>query len=307
MPTPIVIDSDTFNEIDDQFAIAYALCRPQQLTVRALLAAPFLNEKAVSPEDGMLKSLIEMKRIRTLCHSRTPVFAGSPAYLPEDGTPVKSPACDELIRLARAMPEGKRLYVAAIAALTNIASALLKAPEIKDRLVIYWLGAHAKDFTEQNEFNLRQDLRAAQVVFDSGVPVVWFPCRGVCSHLSLSLWEAEHWLCGKNTLADALLRLLRQSDTMGMGQTRILWDVAPIAALCNPQCVQTERISAPIVTEGPLRFPPERSTVEYVLMIARDQVFADFFAAIGDFAPEDQGITSRMAHLDSLAPDDTAN
>lgn len=287
MPIPVVIDSDTYNEIDDQFAIAYALCRPKQLDVLAMLAAPFMNERAASPAEGMQKSLAEMRRIRDLCHSHAPLYAGSTTYLPEDGRAVESPACNELIRLAMAMPEGKRLCVAAIAVLTNIASALLKAPQIKDRIVVYWLGAHAKDFPDQNEFNLRQDRLAAQVVFDSGVPIVWFPCRGVCSHLSLSLWEANHWMQGKNVLADVLLLLLRQSNTAGMGQSRILWDIAPIAALCSPRCVQTEPVPAPIVTQGRLQFPPERHRVDYVLMISRDQVFADFFAAIGDFAPED--------------------
>lgn len=286
MPIPIVIDSDAYNELDDQFAIAYALCRPQLLAVQAMMAAPFMNERVASPAEGMTKSLAEMRRICDLCHSIVPLYAGSTAYLPEDGGHEESPACNALIHLALSMPEGKRLYVAAIAALTNVASALLKAPQIKDRIVIYWLGGHARDFSDQSEFNLRQDRRAAQVVLDSGAPVVWFPCRGVCSHLSLSLWEASHWMQGKNPLADALLQFLRESGTVGMGQSRILWDIAPIAALCNPRCVQTEPIPSPIVTEGRLRFPPERHLVDSVQMVSRDQVFADFFAAIGDFAPE---------------------
>ena len=53
----LVIDSDAFNEIDDQFAIAYALNSPQFFEVKALLAAPFFNEKSASPGDGMEKSL----------------------------------------------------------------------------------------------------------------------------------------------------------------------------------------------------------------------------------------------------------
>ena len=191
---PVVIDSDTYNEIDDQFAIAYALCRPQSLDVRALFAAPFVNDRAETPAEGMQKSLTEMYRVRALCHSHVPIFAGSGAFLDEENRPVESPACDELIRLAHSMPEGKRLYVVAIAALTNVASALLKAPEIAPRLSVCWLGGNARDFADQNEFNLRQDRRAAQVLLDSGAHVVWFPCRGVCSHLSLTKWEAAHWL-----------------------------------------------------------------------------------------------------------------
>ncbi len=284
MRKAVVIDSDTYNEIDDQFAIAYALCNPRVLAVQALLAAPFMNEKAGTPREGMEKSLQEMQRIRALCRSNVPAYAGSPRYMGEDGSFVQSAACDALIRLALSMNKGHKLYVLAIAALTNVASALLQEPTIKDRIVVYWLGAHAKEFPDQDEFNLRQDRRAAQVVFDSGVPVVWFPCQGVCSHLSITLWEAQRWLAGRNALADALLILLKQSDTAGMGQSRVLWDIAPVAALCNPSCIQTTAVSSPIVTEGPLRLPSGRHRVQYVQMIKRDLVFADFFAAVTSLA-----------------------
>ena len=52
-PIDIIIDSDTFNEIDDQFAISYALRSQDRLNVKAIYAAPFLNQHSVSPEDGM--------------------------------------------------------------------------------------------------------------------------------------------------------------------------------------------------------------------------------------------------------------
>ena len=39
----VVIDSDTFNEIDDQFAISLALLSPERMRVQAIYAAPFHN------------------------------------------------------------------------------------------------------------------------------------------------------------------------------------------------------------------------------------------------------------------------
>ena len=39
-----VIDSDTYNEVDDQFAISYALLSPERLDVKAVYAAPFSSE-----------------------------------------------------------------------------------------------------------------------------------------------------------------------------------------------------------------------------------------------------------------------
>ena len=52
----LVLDTDAFNEIDDQFAIAYALKSADNMTVEALYAAPFFNELSSGPADGMEKA-----------------------------------------------------------------------------------------------------------------------------------------------------------------------------------------------------------------------------------------------------------
>ena len=41
VPVRVVIDTDAANEIDDQFALAWALLSPGQLQVDAVYAAPF--------------------------------------------------------------------------------------------------------------------------------------------------------------------------------------------------------------------------------------------------------------------------
>ncbi|MFC1725309.1 hypothetical protein ACFL4T_06755 [candidate division KSB1 bacterium] len=37
----MVLDTDTYNEIDDQFAVVYSLISPERLNVEAIYAAPF--------------------------------------------------------------------------------------------------------------------------------------------------------------------------------------------------------------------------------------------------------------------------
>lgn len=59
----MVLDTDTYNEIDDQFALAYALLSGERLNVEAVYAAPFHNERSVSPGDGMEKSYEEILRV----------------------------------------------------------------------------------------------------------------------------------------------------------------------------------------------------------------------------------------------------
>lgn len=280
---PLVIDTDAFNEIDDQFAIAYALSCPGTFDVLALLAAPFFNEKASSPGDGMEKSLWEIRRICALLGSDAPVHSGSRTFLPGGGIPVESAACDELIRLAHSMPDGEKLHVAAIAAATNVTSALIKAPEIAEKIRIYWLGGHAPHWPVQDEFNLRQDREAAQVLMDSGTEIVWFPCAGVVSHLILTYWEAEHWLGGRsNALSGALLALLGGAGANGPGQSRVIWDIAPIAYLRDPGCMRITEIPAPVVTGSRIELPRGGRSIQVALEVARDRVFCDFFRAVLD-------------------------
>jgi purine nucleosidase len=52
----VVLDTDTYNEIDDQYALAYSLLSPSRMEVEAVYAAPFLNGRSRSAGDGMEKS-----------------------------------------------------------------------------------------------------------------------------------------------------------------------------------------------------------------------------------------------------------
>ena len=53
----VVLDTDTYNEVDDQFALAYMLCSGDKLNVKGISAAPFHNSRSCGPGDGMEKSL----------------------------------------------------------------------------------------------------------------------------------------------------------------------------------------------------------------------------------------------------------
>ncbi|MEY9130942.1 hypothetical protein ACVIWV_002940 [Bradyrhizobium diazoefficiens] len=49
----VVLDTDTYNEIDDQFALVQMLLSPERFEVEAIYAAPFFNARADSPGHGM--------------------------------------------------------------------------------------------------------------------------------------------------------------------------------------------------------------------------------------------------------------
>ncbi|MCL2518610.1 MAG: hypothetical protein FWF15_08615, partial [Oscillospiraceae bacterium] len=73
----MILDTDTYNEVDDQFAVAYAMLS-DKVNLLSLNAAPFLNNRSTSPEDGMLKSYNELKNITSLTNPnhKIPIYHG---------------------------------------------------------------------------------------------------------------------------------------------------------------------------------------------------------------------------------------
>ena len=99
-PVDMVLDTDAYNEIDDQFAISYALHAKEKLNVRALYAAPFFNDRSSGPADGMERSYQEILKLLKLSGLQCPVYRGSDRYLPDEQTPVASDAAKHLTELA---------------------------------------------------------------------------------------------------------------------------------------------------------------------------------------------------------------
>ena len=285
-PIDVVIDTDAYNEIDDQFAISYALRCPERLHVQALYAAPFLNQRSVSPEDGMVRSETEIHKLLGLLGETRPVFAGSRTYLPDEQTPVASPAAEDLVRRAMDYSPEKPLFVVCLGAITNVASALLMQPEIADRIVIVWLGGHALEWEDNYEFNLRQDIAAARVVYASGAPLVMLPAQQVVSSLSTTGPELNYWLRGKNALCDYLVQNTvdeAESYAKGRAWSRVIWDVTGVSWLLN----DNQRFMRSRLMPTPLpgydhrwHFPEGTPLCRYVYYVSRDDIFSDLFATL---------------------------
>jgi inosine-uridine nucleoside N-ribohydrolase len=341
----VVIDTDAANEIDDQFALAWALLSPERLDVLAVYAAPFsfehrrqemlrvLQARAVperasafdlellrqhgaqlsrferkgwsldaiadwppfcTPGDGMARSHDEIVRVFE-CLQLDPngrVWRGSAGYLPDAREPLASDAVDHLIASARATPAGAEpLYVVAIGCVTNVASALLLAPDIAERIVVVWTSGYPSHAPHINfSLNLEQDLAASRVLFDSGVPLVYLPGFHVGAQLRLSLPEMAlhvqpcgaigaylHQLYLDNPLTD-----FAGIDVQAPGFSWVIWDVINIAWLLNPAWVASELVPTPALTDDRrwaargAGAPPMREAHA----LARDAIFGDFFATL---------------------------
>lgn len=280
----MVLDTDAYNEIDDQYAIAFMVRSKEKLNPLAVYAAPFFNSKAKSPADGMEKSFDEIIHILTLCGEKElteKVYRGSENYLPDEKTPVVSDAAKDLVERSKGYTAENPLYVVAIGAITNVASALLLDPTLKDRIVVVWLGGHAHFWDHTKEFNMVQDIAAARVVMGCGVPVVQLPCMGVVSDFRISGPELEYWLVGKNPLTDYLARHAieeAESYAKGTSWTRIIWDVTAVAWLLNDddRYMYTEIRNTLLPSyDGVYEKEPINQPLRYVKAIRRDKLMTD--------------------------------
>ncbi len=305
----VVIDTDTANEIDDQFALAWALRCPTQLDVAGIYAEPFSfahrradHPRAPAdappfnpPSQGMERSHGEIVRVHELLglpHAGR-VLRGAPGYMPGPREPVRSAAVDHLIATAREHdPDGTPLYVAALGCVTNIASALLLAPDIAQRIVVVWTSGWPSHAPHVNHsFNLEQDLWASRWLLDSGVPHVYLPGYQVGAQLRLSLAEMDRHVRGRGAIGDYLHHLFTHNPlwsltganptAAGEPHSWVIWDVICIAWLLNPAWVPGALVRTPVLGDDRRwAAAPGRHLMFEAWGVERDRIFNAFFNAL---------------------------
>lgn len=246
----VVLDTDTYNEIDDQFAVAYLLRAYDLVEPEALYAAPFHNSRSSGPADGMEKSYAEIEQLLArLGMPEFPHFRGATATMPDPKTPIESDTTADLIARGRSASSDERLTIVAIGAITNVASALVSAPDLAETCNVVWLGGNYPGWPRSGEFNLNGDVNAARAVFASGVPVYLMPAWGVSSHLTTTREE----LAAHLDLDDPLCRFLYDrfveygpADTMWAKE---IWDIAGVAWCVLPGAVRSVPMPVPDIAD----------------------------------------------------------
>jgi len=283
----VVLDTDTYNEIDDQFALSYLVKSDEKLCLKAVYAAPFFNDKSTGPADGMEKSYQEIIHIFTLLGRedlKQCAFRGSKDYLPDENRPVISEAAEDLSKRAMDYTPENPLYVAATGAITNVASAILLNPAIIDRIVIVWLGGNSYDWYDNREFNLSQDVAAGRIIFGCGAAVVQLPCMGVVSAFTTTGPELEYWLRGKNALCDYLTDVTTKEAALCQGTkfwSRAIWDVTAVGWLLGGDFMLDRLEPSPIPQyDHRYSFDRTRHLIRYVYHIKRDNLFGDLFTKL---------------------------
>lgn len=286
----VVLDTDAFNEIDDQFALAYLIQSSEKLTLKAVYAAPFDNHHSNGPKDGMERSYDEIFKVYKLLKEtrfNEVTFKGSTEFLMNKENYQDSDAVNDLIERSKKYSKENPLYVIGIAAATNIASAIIKDPTIVDRIVILWLGGLSYDWHDNRSFNSGQDVIAAQVLLDAKVPLVQFPGKGVIDHFTTTGPELEYWLKGKNDFCDYMIEKTEEEAKITYGGkvwSRAIWDVVPVAWLLDGEFMLDKLVTSPIMQVNHYYSnDPRRHFIKYVYSVNRDNLMNDLFEKVSRF------------------------
>jgi inosine-uridine nucleoside N-ribohydrolase len=327
----LLIDTDAANEIDDQFALAWALRSPNKLQVEAVTAEPYsfahhlpelrAAEAAieankdyaehlvggfqgwvnrlhragrriddltfVEPAVGMKLSFDEIVRVydKLGIPATGRVFHGADRYMADPAVPVVSEAAEVIIDLAKSA--GGPLYIAALGCPTNIASAMVMAPEIIRDIVVVWTSAYPTSAPHSNRpsLNLVQDTIASRILFDSGVPHIYLPGYHVGAQLKISRPEMERHVKGRGAIGDYLYHLHTHNPLHQMfaledteRRTWVIWDMINIAWLINPDWVPTYLTTSPVLDADLYwRTDPTRHAMREAFDVQRDEIFMNFY------------------------------
>ena len=272
--TKIVIDTDP--GMDDTLAIVLALKSPGievlgistvagnypiDITTRnALRALGLLGRLEIPVARGMGKPLARPLPSDPFSHGSDGM---AETHLPDpDAAPVAIHGADQIVELVSAHPG--EVTIVALGPLTNVALALMKAPEIVPLVAeivciagSYGLNkfafANATGDTPQSEWNVYVDPEAARLVFEAGIPIRAVGLD-VATHFDINFSEEQLAALKASGRPEARVveRMVRFVQGRGFESYCVLIDSMAVAAVIDPSLVTTLRARVGVETKGEL-------------------------------------------------------
>lgn len=278
----VILDTDTYNECDDQFALAYMIKSQDVFNIEAITIAPFSHKiKNVNSKDSQALSYNEVLKICKWLNFDTSnkVFKGSTNYL-QNGYDEDNQAIDKIIEVAL---KNEKTYIMSIGAITNIALAIKKEPKIINKIEVIWLGGHSLLQNNNLEYNFKQDIEAVRTVFSSKVKLTIIPCKNVASNLRTSIYELNHYLKNKNELCNYLIDRFYDDGYHAVQERRVIWDISVIAYMINKKWFTYENINCPNINcDTSYEMITNNHKITMVNYIDVDKVYSDLFKKLGE-------------------------
>jgi purine nucleosidase len=275
--TPILLDTDIGTDIDDAFALALIIRSPEldlagvttvsgDTQARARIAARMLTEAAmaivpvVPGEPGIPRPLDQGKWAEGF---------KSPQIW-------KKPAVDFLQEAIDKTP-GK-ITLVAIGPLTNVAQLITHSPEKAHKLkrIVLMGGSiahgYGTDPKPAAEYNIKSDVKAAQTVFSSGIPILMIPLDVTARHELNS--EAQNRVFTHLTALTNSLALLYH---LWGGKTPVLYDPVAVAMVIKPDLCVTRKLAIRVDSQGFTRVDSGKAPNAEVALETDKKVFFDFY------------------------------
>ena len=242
-PIPVILDADTGNEVDDLYAVARALIEPSW-KILALNATHWQTSHWTIPQ-----SMENSHRLNQVLAGELDVNVrtrrGGVARMFDWGDQAQhSAAAYEIIQQAERMPNGQKLTVIALGALTNVASAIYIEPSIASKLKLYWLGTtydFERNMLKKQDFNCVMDIQAVETLLQSSVEWHIMPVS-VAYKMAFSRKECEEKFNRNHTIHQLLIdRWTQHLD--GSRRERVIWDLALIEAILHPEWATEVKIT----------------------------------------------------------------
>jgi inosine-uridine nucleoside N-ribohydrolase len=214
-----------------------------------------------------------------------PVAMGSAGPMPDKHTPVPTDAARLIIERALSDEPGP-LYVLGLGQFTNLASALLMEPRIRDRVVFACIDGDYRH--GQNPawgpgcYNWPNDVPAVQAIFESDVPYIHLPAPSVTDKMRIDRETVEKRLADLGGVYAFLLDLWSKEISHW-----IMWDIALIHAMIDPDCGRRVEVPAPIVHDDGTTTdcPGNPRTLTVYAEIDPQEIYRSYWQAVADTPP----------------------
>ncbi|MFC2120900.1 nucleoside hydrolase [Bacteroidota bacterium] len=244
----VIIDADTANGLDDVFAIARVL-RSDKFELLGITAAQWKNQESYDLNTADLSWELNNTILNLMNKREIPSLHGSEMIVGQSwggDEPRESEATEFIIKKAMEMRDNEKLTIICLGALTNISSAITLKPEIADKISLYILGAmyHLdKNAWDKNEYNVRNDLNAFDVILNNkALEMVIMPAN-IGEKLIFKKKTTISQLSGKKGIGELIIKLWDRKDNER--EERMIWDLALIEAIINPEMAEQRIVSGP--------------------------------------------------------------
>ena len=208
------------------------------------------------------------------------VFKGAEDYIC-NGYNENNNAVNKIIDVAL---KNDKTYIMAIGAITNIALAISKEPNIIDKIEVVWLGGHSFLQKDNLEFNFRQDVEAVKIVFESKVKLTVIPCKNAASNLRTSIYELNHYLKDKSELCNYLIDRFYNDGYHGIQERRGIWDISVIAYMINKNWFIYDIISCPLINKDTSYTQTQnRHKITMINYLDVNKIYTDLFEKLGGY------------------------